>query len=89
MLWHGLNAIDGLETISRCDGVREANPILGSDPSDAEVAAMIVGFSVIYHYLNKWVAKHDPEHLKAFQYITLGVKSVVVVNNAAVIGGEC
>lgn len=89
VLWHTLNAVDGLETMSRCSGVQESNPMLGSDPSDGEVAAMLVGWSILYHYLNKWVAKNDPEHLKAFQYVTIGIKSVVVVNNAAVIGGEC
>ena len=89
MLWHGLNAVDGFETISRCEGVIEANPIIGKDPSDAKVAAYMVGFSVLYHYLNKWVERNDPEHLKAFQWMTLGIKSIVVVNNAVVINDAC
>jgi len=79
--WHSLNVVDGYQTITRCDNLYEANPLMGKNPSDAKVAAYIVGFSALYHWGRKWIEENEPGGLKAFDIATFGVKLLVVGNN--------
>lgn len=79
--WHSLNVVDGYQTIERCDNLYEANPLIGKDPSDAEVALFIVGFALLYEGAHRWISENEPDGLKAFEWITLGVKTLVVAHN--------
>jgi len=88
-VWHGLNVVDGAQTAGRCRGVVEMNPLLGKNPSDAEVAAFTVGMSALYHYLHKWIAENEPGGLKVFEYVTIGAKILVIGHNANVAREEC
>lgn len=79
--WHTLNAADIGVTMIRCDELIEQNPILGSDPSDAKLAAFGLGFSLLYHAAHNWLEDNEPGGVKAFEWVTLAVKGVVVAHN--------
>lgn len=79
--WHALNAADIGITAARCENLQEANPLIGRDPSDEQLVLFGLGFSLLYHGAHEWLEKNQPGGVKAFEWITLIFKGLIVANN--------
>ena len=81
--WLAADTATTVAALSLCEAVREANPILGPDPS--------AGVVIAYNGLAYWVSRHDarksPEWCSSARPIRIAanVRVVASINNAVVL----
>ena len=90
--WLALHAVDTLQTFdvandSRCyaegDGITRR--LIGSHPSDAEVAAWSLGSAALHLGVTEWLLRTDhPRAAKVWQYVRIGVTASAVAENHSI-----
>ena len=88
-VWQGLNAVDYAETVSRPGCISEANPMLGSNPTNQEVLTFAVAGSALHYLVTRFVRESSPEHELLWQRVSIGVKFAVVGWNGYLISKGC
>lgn len=88
--YHGANLADMGTTLARDPAcMSEGNPILGDDPSDGSVVAFALLQSLIYEGIYRHIRDHDESDRLAFGRVFLGLKLLVVGNNARLLERGC
>lgn len=84
--YHAANVADAGTTMYGMDhGCEEGNPLLGSHPNDATVAAVAVGSALLY----EWVCGNADESERACRVMFLGAKLLFAGANTYTISQEC
>lgn len=81
--WQVLNAADFATTeyCLRRGTCHEGNPIIGSDPSTAKLAAYKIGTGALHYIIARHLADRDPKAARIFEIASIVVQGGVVVAN--------
>jgi hypothetical protein len=88
--FHTMNVADAGTTMARDPAcMSEGSWMLGDDPSDGQIAAVVLAQSAIYEGLYWWVREYRPAEQQAFGWAFLIVKSLGVGWNAGQLAKGC
>ena len=87
--WQAMNIIDGMQTMNiarnpKCFYERDSisRSIIGDHPSEAEAAALMVGYGVAHYYVSRLLEDNAPKWAnKVWQYTMIGTKGFTIASN--------
>lgn len=82
--WLAADTATTVAALTLCEGVREANPILGSNPS----AGVVVAYNGLAYWISKRDAAKSPEWCRSARPIRIAanIRVAASVNNLVVLG---
>jgi hypothetical protein len=82
--WLAADAGTTIAALSLCEAVKEANPIIGSDPS----AGVVIAYNGIAYWISKRGAEKSPEWCSSARPIRIAanIRVAASINNAVILG---